>query len=160
MNKPDWWPENPYPSDLFPMEREEYATIVPDPIRRTALTGMLGREIWEIASEMIWSRIRERAIDGELSVSDFLTWEPTSGMAIPPGEYLREVMDAQGVIVSDILDASLLSRDDVHGILNGDKEITPKIADVLQRVTGVKRHIWLGLEGGYRKALSRNNRQQ
>ncbi len=57
--KPDWWPKNPYPQDIFPMPREEYVKIVPDPKIRTALSGMLGRIFWEIASESIWERYKE-----------------------------------------------------------------------------------------------------
>ncbi len=52
-SKPMWWPSNPYPKDIFPMEREQYVEIVPDPGTRTALSGMLGREFWDIASESI-----------------------------------------------------------------------------------------------------------
>ena len=48
-NKPDWWPQNPYPESVFPMMREDYAEVVPDEKTRTALSGMLGREFWEIA---------------------------------------------------------------------------------------------------------------
>ena len=58
MKKPDWWPKNPYPSDIFPMRRDQYAEIVPDPVERTRLSGMLGREFWEIASEMIWNAMQ------------------------------------------------------------------------------------------------------
>ena len=59
MNKPDWWPENPYPEEIFPMKREKYVEIVPDPDVRTALSGMLGRIFWEIASEMIFAKLIE-----------------------------------------------------------------------------------------------------
>jgi hypothetical protein len=52
--KPSWWPQNPYPADLFPMEREEFAKIILDPRLRTAIAGCLGRMFWEIASDSIW----------------------------------------------------------------------------------------------------------
>ena len=52
-NKPIFWPKNPYPESIFPMPREKYSEVVPDPATRTALSGMLGREFWEIASESI-----------------------------------------------------------------------------------------------------------
>ena len=52
--KPNWWPKNPYPEEIFVMKRERYAEIVPDPDLRTGLSGMLGREFWEIASNTIW----------------------------------------------------------------------------------------------------------
>ena len=55
--KPDWWPKNPYPIEIFPMEDKEYAKIVPNEQMRTALSGYLGRGFWEIASDAIWSAI-------------------------------------------------------------------------------------------------------
>jgi len=58
-NKPDWWPKNPYPIDVFPMPEERYPEIVPDPDLRTALSGMLGRQFWDIASEAIWEAMLE-----------------------------------------------------------------------------------------------------
>ena len=58
MAKPDWWPQNPYPSDIFTMPRERYAEIVPDDTLRTGLSGMLGREFWNIASECIWREMQ------------------------------------------------------------------------------------------------------
>ncbi|HUW46654.1 MAG TPA: hypothetical protein VMW50_12770 [Dehalococcoidia bacterium] len=51
---PEWWPTNPYSETIFPMPREKYGEIVPDPKTRTALSGMLGREFWDIASRAIW----------------------------------------------------------------------------------------------------------
>ena len=57
--KPDWWPENPYPASVFTMPEERYSEIVPDPELRTALSGMLGRLFWDIASEAIWAAMLE-----------------------------------------------------------------------------------------------------
>lgn len=59
-SKPTWWPRNPYSEIIFPMKRERYAEIVPDPDTRTALSGMLGREFWEIASESILAAHQEK----------------------------------------------------------------------------------------------------
>jgi hypothetical protein len=55
--KPSWWPQNPYPETIFPMKAEEYPAVVPDPHQRTALSGMLGREFWDIASESILAEL-------------------------------------------------------------------------------------------------------
>ncbi len=62
IEKPKWWPDNPYPKSVFPMERDKYSEVVPDEKTRTALSGMLGREFWEIASDTIWE-----AVEAELS---------------------------------------------------------------------------------------------
>lgn len=63
-NKPYWWPKNPYSKAIFTMKRNRYQKIVPDPELRTALSGMLGREFWDIASDMIWDRMRTAIEDG------------------------------------------------------------------------------------------------
>ena len=68
MKKPDWWPDCPYPKSIFPMERDQYAEIVPDPKIRTALSGCLGREFWEIASGAIWDAMQDAI--------EFDDWEP------------------------------------------------------------------------------------
>ena len=61
-NKPDWWPKCPYPEGIFPMPLTRYEEIVPDPHLRTALSGCLGREFWNIASEAIWERFCESEV--------------------------------------------------------------------------------------------------
>ena len=56
--KPSWWPQNPYPEDIFTMTREQYIEAVPDPGLRTAITGCLARWAWGVASDMIWDALR------------------------------------------------------------------------------------------------------
>jgi hypothetical protein len=66
VRKPEWWPQCPYPEDIFPMKRTRYLEIVPDPDIRTALSGMLGREFWMIASDAIWHALKEQVRDGRV----------------------------------------------------------------------------------------------
>ncbi len=61
MTKPNWWPDNPYPDDVFPMTGEGYAEAVPDEHKRTAISGYLGRFFWERASERIHTAMIEAA---------------------------------------------------------------------------------------------------
>jgi len=75
VNKPAWWPQNPYPTDIFPMERSEYPKIVPDPNVRGALSGCLGRVFWDIASNMIWDAMREAGATGEPPEYPEKPWE-------------------------------------------------------------------------------------
>ena len=63
MDKPTWWPENPYPESIFPMTIEEYVDAVPDPKLRTAISGCMARFGWKVASDQIWLRYKE-AMDG------------------------------------------------------------------------------------------------
>lgn len=70
--RPDWWPQNPYPKSIFPMPREDYSKIIKDPDKRSAVSGMLGREFWDIAERAIWHALRDEV---ELVWSDLLGTE-------------------------------------------------------------------------------------
>jgi len=56
MSKPDWWPKNPYPAEVFPLTMQAYADMV-DEETRTAISGCLGRFFWQIASDQIFAAI-------------------------------------------------------------------------------------------------------
>ena len=58
-DKPEWWPECPWPADIWPMTREEYVKAVPDGRLRTAISGLLMRMGWEIASDDIHEAMEE-----------------------------------------------------------------------------------------------------
>ena len=78
-------------------------------------------------------------------------WEPTSDMAIPPGEYLKEVMEAQHLSIGDMQRAGIYPHH-LEAILAGDVAITEQVAEQLERATRVARNIWLGLELEYQRA--------
>ena len=44
-------PENPYPKDIFPMTTTEYVEAVPDDNMRTAISGCIGRYVWNVCCE-------------------------------------------------------------------------------------------------------------
>jgi hypothetical protein len=54
VKTPTWWPENPYPESVFPMTIGEYVKAIPDTRLRTAISGAMGRQFWDIASKAIW----------------------------------------------------------------------------------------------------------
>jgi hypothetical protein len=66
--KPEWWPENPYPSDIFTATLEDYKKVVPNENTRTAINGYLGRRFWDLASDAIWEAFIESS--GEAEVED------------------------------------------------------------------------------------------
>ena len=70
MKLPEWWPENPYPEDIFPTTSKEYADIIPDPTTRSAISGMLGREFWGNASRVIWEALLNAIDDGWLETEE------------------------------------------------------------------------------------------
>jgi hypothetical protein len=66
--KPTWWPPCPWPSDVFPLSREEYCNLVPDPAMRTAITGLLMRMGWEAAEETILERLERELHSRAISI--------------------------------------------------------------------------------------------
>ena len=54
-NKPPfWWPMNPYPPEIFPLNIEDIRELIPDKELRTRVAGCLCRHFWQIASEEIF----------------------------------------------------------------------------------------------------------
>ena len=43
---PEWWPYCPYFESVFPMTGEQYVKAIPDPHKRTAISGYMMREGW------------------------------------------------------------------------------------------------------------------
>ncbi len=80
-------------------------------------------------------------------------FEPSSDMAIPPGEYLKEVMEARNLTVDDMQRAGIYPNQ-LQKVLAGDAEITERLALYLQNATGVPGNIWLGLDREYQRAVS------
>ncbi|MBN1319631.1 MAG: HigA family addiction module antidote protein [Thermoleophilia bacterium] len=78
-----------------------------------------------------------------------------SDLAIPPGEYLAEVLDDLGMTQADLARRMGRPAQAINEIVRGSKSLTPETALQLERVVGVAAHIWLGLEAEYRLALAR-----
>lgn len=78
-----------------------------------------------------------------------------SDLAIPPGEFLEEVIDDLGMSKEEF--ASRMSRPSskLSQIFNGSKAITPDTALQIEKVTSVPAHIWTGLESNYRLTLAK-----
>ena len=100
--KPDWWPENPYPANVFPLTMEAYADLI-DAETRTAVSGCLGRFFWDIASDHIFAAMqssdeRQNPNDVLLQAADIAERLPYLG-AIGVADWLRKAtrifMDAE-----------------------------------------------------------------
>lgn len=78
-----------------------------------------------------------------------------SDMAVPPGEYLEEVLDALAMTKDELAKRMNRPAPKLSAIFKGRKMITPETALQLEKVVGVPAHIWTGLESEYRLALAR-----
>jgi len=79
-----------------------------------------------------------------------------SDLAIPPGEYLEEVIAELDMSKDDLARRMRRPPAKLSAVFKGDKAITPDTALQLEKVVGVPAHIWLGLEAEYRLTLARH----
>ena len=73
-----------------------------------------------------------------------------SDLAIPPGEYLEEVIAELGMSKDELSKRLNRPAPKLSAIFKGEKAITPDTALQLEKVVGVPAHIWNGLEAEYR----------
>lgn len=80
---------------------------------------------------------------------------PMSDLAIPPGEYLAEVIYELGMNQAELAQRMNRPVQAINEIVSGTKAIVPETALQLERVTGVPAHVWTGLEADYRLTLAK-----
>lgn len=71
-------------------------------------------------------------------------------VAFPPGEYLREALDARGWTQDEFAEIIGRSPRFVGELLSGDKAITPRAAKEIAAALGTSAILWLNLESAYR----------
>lgn len=77
-----------------------------------------------------------------------------SDQAIPPGEYLEEVLDDFGINQAELARRMGRPPQAINEIIKGEKSITPETSLQLEKVLGVPAHVWSRLESGYRLILA------
>ena len=83
-----------------------------------------------------------------------------SDLAVPPGEYLEEVIGELGMTKDELARRMGRPATKMSSVFKGSKAITPETAMQLEKVVGVPANIWLGLESEYRLALARQAEEQ
>lgn len=83
-----------------------------------------------------------------------------SDLAVPPGEYLAEVVESLGMSQADLARRMGRPSQAINEIVLGKKAITPETALQLEKVTGVPAHIWTGLEDEYRLVLAGRHEEE
>jgi HTH-type transcriptional regulator/antitoxin HigA len=81
--------------------------------------------------------------------------QPYSDLAIPPGEYLSEVLEDLEMSQVDLARRMGRPEQVVSEIVSGAKRITSETALQLERVTRVPAHVWTGLEEEYQLTTAR-----
>lgn len=79
---------------------------------------------------------------------------PSSDLAIPPGEFLAEEIDARDMTPPDLADRMGRTLGFVEDIVRGDEVITPAVARDLEAALGISAGFWERLERDYRHALA------
>jgi HTH-type transcriptional regulator/antitoxin HigA len=77
------------------------------------------------------------------------TRRSTTAAAFPPGEFIREELEARGWTQSDL--ARILGRpfQTINAIVNGRKAITSRTARELEAALGPSAEFWMNLETSY-----------
>lgn len=78
-----------------------------------------------------------------------------SNLAIPPGEFLEEVLEDLVMTKEEFSNRMNRPSAKLSLIFSGAKAITPDTAIQIEKVTGVPAHIWTGLEADYRLTLAK-----
>lgn len=87
-------------------------------------------------------------------------YELHSDLAIPPGDYLLEVAQEQGISQAELARRMGRPAQALNEMIKGEKQITPETALQLEQVLGVPAHIWTGLEAEYQLVRARQQEAQ
>jgi addiction module HigA family antidote len=79
----------------------------------------------------------------------------TPDYAVPPGETLRETIEALGMDQTDLAVRTGLDKKTINQIVNGKHPLTQHTAIRLERATGVPARLWNNLEMQYQERLAR-----
>lgn len=78
-----------------------------------------------------------------------------SDLALPPGEYLLEVLREKKLTQAELARRMGRPSQPINEIARGKKAITAETALEMEAALGVPAHIWTGLEAEYRLSLAR-----
>ena len=78
-----------------------------------------------------------------------------SDLAIPPGEYLEEVLEDMDITQAELARRMGRPSQAINEILKGEKAITPETALQLEQVVGVSASFWNNLEAEYRLVIAK-----
>jgi HTH-type transcriptional regulator/antitoxin HigA len=83
-----------------------------------------------------------------------------SDLAIPPGEFLAEVLENRRISQAELARRMGRPIPAINEIVKGEKAITPETALQLEQVLGVPARIWTGLEARFQLVLARQKEER
>ena len=88
----------------------------------------------------------------------YVAYDPDS--ARPPGETLKEQLDALGIPQADLARRTGLSTKHINQIVQGTAVLTPETALLLERTTDIPASMWNQLEAAWRTHITRGQELQ
>lgn len=83
-----------------------------------------------------------------------------SDLAVPPGEYLKEVIGEIGIGKAKLARQLDIPIAEMDALLTGSVPLTQDVAERLEKATNVPANIWFGLEAEYRLTLIREAKDE
>lgn len=80
-----------------------------------------------------------------------------SDLAIPPGEGLQEETEYRGISTQQLADRCGEPVEYIQRVFNGQQEITPALAQNLEKILGIPAQTWRNREQLYQETLAHNN---
>src|SRR5258708_21733376 len=69
--------------------------------------------------------------------------------AFPPGEFIKEELEARGWTQEDLADIIGRQPSIVSGLINGKRAVSPAVAADLAEAFGTTAQLWMNLESAY-----------
>src|SRR5690348_1862141 len=76
--------------------------------------------------------------------------ERVAAEVFPPGEFIKEELDARGWSQADLAEILDVTDSVVSALINGKKAVTPELAKGLGAAFGTSAQLWMNLESSYR----------
>lgn len=83
-----------------------------------------------------------------------------SDLAVPPGEFLAEVLEARHMSQAELARRTGRPVQAINEIIKGEKALTPETALQFERALDVPAHIWSGLESRYQLVRAKANERE
>jgi HTH-type transcriptional regulator / antitoxin HigA len=84
----------------------------------------------------------------------------TAAEVFPPGEFIREELEARGWTQGTLADIMGRPESTVSAIISGKKEITPETARGLSAALGTSAELWMNLEATYRLSMTEHQDEE